>query len=61
MIEQIVEINNELKLLMIFTSIQIFRTFYIIIHLNKKIYNENYHMEELDKLLPIYVEGGGYG
>ncbi|AFU18017.1 hypothetical protein MC28_G284 (plasmid) [Bacillus thuringiensis MC28] len=46
---------------MIFTSIQIFRIFYIIIHLNKKIYNENYHMEELDKLLPIYVEGGGYG
>ncbi|PFP32734.1 hypothetical protein, partial [Bacillus cereus] len=52
-VEQIVEINNELKLLMIFTSIQIFKAFYIIVHLNKKIYKVNYHKEELDKLLPI--------
>ncbi|PFM61110.1 hypothetical protein COJ48_22295 [Bacillus cereus] len=28
---------------MIFTSIQIFRTFYIIIHLNTRIYKMNYH------------------
>lgn len=52
-VEQIVEINNELKLFMIFTSIQIFRTFYIIVHLNTKIYKVNYHKGELDKLFPI--------
>lgn len=52
-VEQIVEINNEQKLLMIFNSIQIFRIFYIIIHLNAKICKVNYHKGELDKLLPI--------
>lgn len=32
---------------MLFTSIQSFRTFYTIIHLNKKIYKRNYHKEGL--------------